>query len=185
MCPIDELEKYIEFGLSGSFQIKGSEKKYWLGEFRERIVFALSKKQVHRKEAIKITDEKLKDTRVNRLVLHSGVSDLVKGKYMDLAKKHHKDFKIIDMQNENQELALVLASDDAINEENVIIEKLPLLPDYFYNAKSNKLCKIHMEELKNIAPIFIDEFEEVSFFDKMVGITCGVCNKDEHSGVLI
>lgn len=185
MSPKDDLEKYIDFGLSGSYQIKGAEKRYWLGEFRERIVFALKKEQIHRKEAMKILEEKLKDSRVARVVVHNGISDILAGKYMDLAGKYKKDFKMIDMQNKNQEIALVLASDDAVYEENVLIDQLPVLPDRFYNAKNNKLCKSHMEELEKIAPMFKDEFEEISLFDKLIGINCGVCKNNEKSGPLV
>ncbi len=177
--PKDNLEKYIDFGLSGSYQIKAHEKKYWLGEFRERIAFALTKEQIYRKEAMKIVEEKIKDPRVDRVVVHNGVSEIVAGKYMDIANKYKKDFKMIDMQNTNQEIVLILASNEAINEEKVVLEELPLLPDKFYNARNNKLCKVHMKELEDEAPMFVDEFKEISFFDKMMGIKCGVCNIDK------
>jgi|GEM_PF-2003946 len=185
MCPYDELEKYIEFGLSGSLEVKGQEKRYWLGEFRERIVFALTLEQVNHREAIKITDEKLNDTRIDRIVVYSGVKQDVAEKYMDLAKKHKKDFKIIDMQNKKQKIALALVSNEAVNEQNVLTEKMPILPEKFLNARNNKLCKAHMEELKRIAPLFTDGFEEVSLSDRMVGVACGVCKIDENNGVLM
>ena len=184
MCPEDELEKYIKFGLSGSMEIKGDEKKYWLGEFRERVIFALTKGQINRKEAMKVIDLKLKDSRITRLVIRSGIGEATTGKYMDLSKKHNVEFKTIDTQSEKEEIALVLVSDDAVNEDNVL-EDIPVLPKPFYNAKNNKLCSTHMQELKEKAPLFVEDFEEVSFFDKMVGIPCRACDEDEFNGVLM
>ncbi|QXM06703.1 YueI family protein [Crassaminicella indica] len=170
-----ELEKYINYGLSGTPQIKADEKRRWLGEFRERVVFALTFEQINRKEAVKVVEEKCKDERVDKIIVESSVLDTVIEKFMDIAKKYNKDYKTVDMQNTNGEIALVLASSEAVNESCVLIEKLPVLPDIFYHAKSKKLCKEHMEILKKEAPMFIDEFEEITFLDKMIGIKCGVC----------
>ncbi|MCT4619029.1 MAG: YueI family protein [Marinisporobacter sp.] len=169
-----ELEKYVEYGVAGTPQIKADEKKHWLGEFRERITFALNFEQINRKEAIKMVEEKCKDGRVNKLILENSVLDTIAEKYMDVAKKYDKEYKTIDM-NTNKEIALVLASNEAVNEKDILIEKLPVLPEAFYHAKNKKLCKKHMQELREEAPLFIDEFEEITLLDKMMGISCGVC----------
>ncbi|MCT4607187.1 MAG: YueI family protein [Marinisporobacter sp.] len=169
-----ELEKYVEYGVAGAPQIKADEKKHWLGEFRERVIFALTFEQINRKEALKIVEEKCKNQRVHKLILENSVLDTTSEKYMDVAKKYDKEYKTIDM-NENREIALVLASNEAVNEKDVLIEKLPIFPEVFYHAKNRKLCKKHMQKLREEAPLFIEEFEEITLLDKMMGISCGVC----------
>ncbi|QZY55529.1 DUF1694 domain-containing protein [Crassaminicella profunda] len=170
-----ELEKYTEYGLSGTPEIKADEKKYWLGEFRERVIFALTFEQINRKEAVKVIEEKCKDERIDKLIVESSVLDTITEKFMDLAHKYDKDYKTIDMNGTNKEIALVLASNEAIDERQVLIKELPKLPDEFYYAHSKKLCKKHMEELQKKSPMFMDEFEEMTLLDKMMGIKCGVC----------
>lgn len=172
-----ELEKYTEYGLSGSPQIKADEKKRWLGEFRERVVFALTYEQINRKEAVKIVGEKCKDNKVKKIILEDRVQESIAEKFMDLANKYNKYYKMIDIKNEKKEIALVLASDEAVDEEEVLMDKIPSLPEDFYYATNKKLCKKHMEMLQQQAPMFIDEFEEITIFDKMIGTKCGVCEK--------
>jgi uncharacterized protein YueI len=176
MTPKNDLEKYIEYGLSGTPELKRDEKKHWLGEFRERVVFALTYDQIYRKEAVKIVKEKCKDDRVDKIIVSNNVNQAISGQYMDVAHTYHKDYKTIDLQDEKGNIALVLASEDAVDEKQVLMEKMPLLPEKFYLAQNNKLCKFHMEELQKSAPMFVDEFEEISFFDKLVGVKCSVCN---------
>lgn len=172
-----DLEKYAEFALSGPPQIKADEKRYWLGEFRERIVFALSFEQIEVREALKLVEEKLQDSRIDQVIIHSGVRDSISEKYLELAHQYQKDYKQVDLQNPKQEIALVLASKEAVNEENVMTDHIPLLPKQFYNASGRKLCTKHMEELRKEAPRFVDEFEEIGFLDKIMGIRCGVCSQ--------
>ncbi|MEW9123144.1 MAG: YueI family protein [Thermotaleaceae bacterium] len=181
----NELEKYIDFALGGAPEIKREEKRRWLGEFRERVIFALTYDQIQRKEAKKVVEEKIKDRDVKRIVLHMDISPEIAGIFMELAKNYDVDYRSIDSPELKGDIALLLASDDAVDREQVMMEDMPLLPDKFYHAKSKKLCKNHMEELKEQAPLFVDDFEEVTFFDKMVGIKCGVCDDNGRDGVLI
>ncbi|WZL73620.1 YueI family protein [Clostridiaceae bacterium 35-E11] len=179
MTPKNELEKYVEYGVSGTPELKRDEKRHWLGEFRERVVFALTYDQIYRKEAVKIVEEKCKDNRVDKIIVSNKVNQTISGKYMDVAHTYHKDYKTIDLQEEKGEIALVLASQDAVNEKQVLLEKMPSIPEKFYQAKSKKICKAHMDELHKTAPLFVDDFEEISLFDKMLGVKCSVCNGDK------
>ncbi|QEK13214.1 DUF1694 domain-containing protein [Crassaminicella thermophila] len=172
-----DLEKYVEYGIAGVPEIKGSEKRYWLGEFRERVILALTFEQIYRKEALKVVEEKCKDKRVDKIILEDNVQSTVAEKFMELASKYDKDYKMIDTQNKLGEIALVLASNEAVDEKDVLIKQMPILPDIFYNAKNKKLCKKHMQMLKEEAPLFVDEFQEITFLDRVMGVKCGVCDK--------
>ena len=181
----NELERYMDFALGNIPEIKKDEKRRWLGEFRERVIFALTKDQIKRREAIKVLEEKIKDGKAKKLIINMKVGPEISGAFMELAAKYDLDYKSVDSPDHRGDIALILASDDAVNVENVVLEVLPLMPEKFYQAKSKKLCKEHMEELKNEAPMYADEFEEVTFFDKMVGIKCSVCADDSRDGVMM
>ncbi|TCO78804.1 YueI family protein [Marinisporobacter balticus] len=176
-----ELEKYTEYGLSGSPQIKADEKRYWLGEFRERVIFALTYEQINRKEAVKIVEEKCKDHSVKKIIIEQDVQDVIAEKFMDVANKYQKDYKMIDTQNKKGEIALVLVSNEAVDEKEIVMDEIPMLPEAFYHSKNKKLCKKHMEILQEKAHFFIDEFEEITLLDKMMGIKCGVCEHMKES----
>lgn len=182
---LNELERYLDLALGNIPELKGDEKRKWLGEFRERVVFALKEDQIHRREAKKILEEKIKGLKPKKLILNAKVVPGIAGIFMELAAKYDLDYKSVDSPNQKGDIALVLASDHAVNIEEVVLEELPLMPEKFYQSKSKKLCREHMEELKKEAPIYFDEFEEVTFFDKMVGIKCGVCEDNSRDGVMM
>ncbi|AOT70066.1 YueI family protein [Geosporobacter ferrireducens] len=182
---LNELERYIDLALGNVPELKQDEKRRWLGEFRERVVFALTEDQIKRREAKKVLEEKIKNGEAKKLIMNMKIAPEISGRFMELAAKYDLDYKSVDLPNQKGDIALVLASDDAVNVENVVLEELPSMPDKFYQSRSRKLCKDHMEELKNEAPMYVDEFEEVTFFDKMVGIKCGVCEDNSKDGVMI
>ncbi|MFZ5968900.1 MAG: DUF1694 domain-containing protein [Bacillota bacterium] len=172
-----QLEQYIEYGLHGIPEIRGEEKKHWLGEFRERVLFGLTFQQIARKDAIFVVEEKIKDSKVKKVIVSSNVNAKIAGEYMALAGKNQKDFKIIDFPERKGDVALILASDEAVNVDDVIPDQKSFLPDAFYAAIGEKLCEKHMEELEHAAPQYAHHFEKVTLFDKMVGIKCGMCEK--------
>lgn len=170
-----ELEKYVEFALSGAPEIKGDEKRRWLGEFRENVVFALTDDQIQRKDIWRILEDKIKDPRVSRMIVKGQVNGEIAGKLMEICRKAGKDYKTINNPDFKGDIAMILASHRAVDEDDIWIDPGSLLSDKFYHAKSNRLCKKHMEELKELHPQFADDFQELTFVDKLAGITCGIC----------
>ncbi|WP_129596082.1 DUF1694 domain-containing protein [Anaerophilus nitritogenes] len=173
----NDLEKYVQYGVTGTPQIKADEKRIWLGEFRERVVFALTYDQIYKEEAIKVVKEKCKDERVKKIIIENNIRSEIAEKFMDISKEFQKDYKTIDMGDKKGDIALVLASDDAVEENNIILEKIPSLPQEFLNIKNKKICKKHIEFLQKEAPFFVDEFKEINFLDQFVGIKCEVCER--------
>ena len=176
----NQLEKYKEHGISGTPQIKGQENRMWLGEFRERIIFALTQEQIKRKEALKVVKDKINNGNIDKIILREDISESIKENYMDIAQKAQKNYKEIHKNSTSGEIVLVLASNEAVNQKEVLLKELPILPEKFYKAKSNKLCKKHMEELEDIAPLFVSEFEEIGLFDKLGGAKCAVCTQESE-----
>lgn len=185
MVKSNELEKYLDFAMYGAPEIRGEEKRYWLGEFRERVVFAVAHEQIGRREIFKIIEEKAKDARVDKVIVDGKLGSEATGKIMEICKKEGKDFRTISNAELKGEIALVMASHEAVNIEKVLLRDFPLIPEKYNGAKSKKLCKNHMKELVSQAPMYADEFEEITFFDKMVGIKCGVCDEDPQDGVMM
>ncbi|PAB58287.1 DUF1694 domain-containing protein [Anaeromicrobium sediminis] len=179
-----ELEKYTTMGLTGGFEIKGEEKKHWLGDYRERIVFALLEEQVMKKEALTILKEKVTDKRIDKLVIRNDIPEMIRDKMMDIAKMADITYKEIEKDDTAGPIALTLASKEAVEVDNVIMDNMPNLPEKFKRSKNKYLCEEHMEELKKEAPYFVNEFKEVNFFDKLTGEKCGVCEL-KNNGIMM
>ena len=142
----NDLEKYVQYGVIGTPEIKADEKKVWLGEFRERVVFALTYGQIYQEEAIKVIKEKCKDERVQKIIIENSVRLDIAEEFMDLSKEFKKDYKTVDMGDAKGKIALVLANDDAVDEENVLVDKIPSLPKEFLNTYQNSSFEvIHRE----------------------------------------
>ena len=180
----NQLERYVDFALSGTPEIKSDEKRNWLGEFREKIVLALTNEQVQRDDALQLVEEKMKDNRVDALIVRGQVSQDVTGKLMTICQRTGKDYRSINRPDLKGDIAMVLISNEAVDEENVRLDTSKLLSDQFYNAKNNKLCKKHMEALKSQHPQFTNRFEEIGIMDKMIGTKCGVCGGQGDLGPL-
>ncbi|MBB6216351.1 uncharacterized protein YueI [Anaerosolibacter carboniphilus] len=180
----NQLERYIDFALYGTPEIKADEKRNWLGEFRERVVLALTDEQIQRDDALQLVEEKMKDRRIDALIVKGQVNQEIAGKLMTICQRTGKDYRSVNRPDSKGDVAMVLVSDEAVNEEEVILDTSTLLSDQFYNARNNKLCKKHMEELRAQYPQFENRFEEISVVDKMIGTKCGVCEDERDLGPL-
>lgn len=172
-----ELEQTLQRGIYGPPKIKGEEKKVYLGEFRERVIVALSVEEVFYDEAVKVAEEALQDPKAHRLIVnHNKLTSPWTKKYMALARKYDKEYKSFHTE-EKEAMGLVVASREAVNRQNIRV-KLQLLPDKFQHAYHNKLCKDHYEELEEIAPERVKEFKKLGVLDRLLGKSCGVPKED-------
>ena len=83
------------------------------------------------------------------------------------------------------EVCLVVASDDALSHpvENPIVEsKLEKireknLPDIYYKAMGNKICKFHSDIIEKEIPEYINYYGKIEFMDSLFGTKCPICQK--------
>ncbi len=173
-----ELEQTLQRGIYGPPKIKGEEKKVYLGEFRERVIVALSTEEVFYDEGVAVAEEALKDPKAHRLIVnHNKLTSPWTRKYMALARENNKEYKSFHTQAE-EAMGLVVVSREAVNRENIRV-KLRLLPDKFQHSEHKKLCKSCYEELEAKAPDRVSEFKKLGMLDKLLGKTCGV-PEEEH-----
>ena len=173
-----ELEQTVQRGIYGPPKIKGEEKKIYLGEFRERVIVALSVEEVFYDEGVAVAEDNLKDPMAHRLIVnHNKMTSKWTKKYMGLAQKYNKEYK--SFHTEAQEaMGLVVVSREAVNRENIRV-KLRLLPDKFQHATSKKLCSDCYEELQETAPDRVTEFKKLGLMERLLGKSCGV-PENEH-----
>ncbi len=105
-------------GIYGKPEFKKEEKNRFLGEFKERVIRHLTYDQVVEPGTYSEILQAIKHPEAEKLIIDRNV-DLDKAHdYIELAHQHNLSFKRIDSPELKGDIALVVASDDAVEVEN-------------------------------------------------------------------
>ncbi|KAB3530900.1 DUF1694 domain-containing protein [Alkaliphilus serpentinus] len=179
----DKLKRTIEFAIHGAPELKLQEKRIWLGEFRERVVMALTLEDTNKTLAIDKIQEGIRDPEAEMIIVNNRVPIEIMSKYMKLAKNFNKEYKTVDAIS-HKAMGVVIASRRAVNREDVVLE-IPVIPEKFKNINHKELCPQCYNQLKEISSEYSKEFKRLNVIDRMVGIKCGACERDIDGGPLM
>lgn len=115
------LEQALSMGFNRVPELKKEEKMLFLGEFRERVIRKLSKKQVANPSVFPEIKEALKDKRTLKMLIDGDLSFKFTDKYIKLAKEVGKPVTTIHDSQLKGDTGLVVISDQAIDIENIDI----------------------------------------------------------------
>ncbi|MGE7184395.1 YueI family protein [Peribacillus sp. NPDC006672] len=118
-----KVEDYLEQGIYGPKEIKPGERRKYLGTLRERVVIVLKKSQVFEMNVYPEIEQMMKRHPHSNLFLNGQMDYQYLGKYIKLAMSHNIPYKIVLNKDHNSDLGLVLAENNAINNEVIYIEK--------------------------------------------------------------
>ncbi len=183
MAENNELKRTLDYALHGTPELKREEKRIWLGEFRERVILGLPLEQSLYREALKYVEDALADNMAEMLIVNNRIPMEIMANYMQLAKKMNKEYKSMAMDN-NDAMGVVVASRSAVDRHEVV-PQVKMLPENYRNLHHNCLCANHLQEVNELAPEYADEFKKITFGDKMMGIKCSICQKEEDGGPLM
>ena len=161
------------------------EKNSFLGEYKERVLAALTFDEVNEKGIYNEIEKALGDKEAKKMIVSREVDFKCIKKYLDMAKSKHISCKMMDNLLNTGEVCLVVASDDALNHplENPIVEskiekiREKNLPDIYYRAIGNKLCSFHSDIIEKEIPEYKDYYGKIEFLDSLFGTKCPVCQK--------
>ena len=161
------------------------EKNSFLGEYKERVLAALTFDEVNEKGIYNEIEKALGDKEAKKMIVSREVDFKCIKKYLDMAKSKHISCKMMDNLLNTGEVCLVVASDDALNHplENPIVEskiekiREKNLPDIYYKAMGNKLCSFHSDIIEKEIPEYKDYYGKIEFLDSLFGTKCPVCQK--------
>ena len=161
------------------------EKNSFLGEYKERVLAALTFDEVNEKGIYNEIEKALGDKEAKKMIVSREVDFKCIKKYLDIAKSKHISCKMMDNLLNTGEVCLVVASDDALNHplENPIVEskiekiREKNLPDIYYRAIGNKLCSFHSDIIEKEIPEYKDYYGKIEFLDSLFGTKCPVCQK--------
>ena len=123
-----KVEDYLEQGIFGPKEIKPGERKEFLGTLRERVIIVLTKSQVFEKDLYPEIEVKMKQYPESSLLLNGQIDYQYLGKYIKLSNQNRIPYKIVLNKDYNSKLGLVLAEKNAIDIENIHIEKIKKIP---------------------------------------------------------
>ena len=161
------------------------EKNSFLGEYKERVLAALTFDEVNEKGIYNEIEKALGDKEAKKMIVSREVDFKCIKKYLDMAKNKHVSCKMMDNLLNTGEVCLVVASDEALSHplENPIVEskiekiREKNLPDIYYKAIGNKLCSFHSDIIEKEIPEYKDYYGKIEFLDSLFGTKCPVCQK--------
>ena len=163
-----------------------AEKNLFLGEYKERVIKALTFEEIKEKGIYYEIEKALEDKDVDKMVIsrHADFNDIKK--YIEIAKQKRVPYKMIDNLVFVGQIALVVVAKDAIvheaGDEIVVTSKLEMchlkhLPDIYYEAMESPICDFHLNIIKEEMPEYAKNYKELTFMDKLFGSKCPICQK--------
>ena len=163
-----------------------AEKNLFLGEYKERVIKALTFEEIKEKGIYYEIEKALEDKDVDKMVIsrHADFNDIKK--YIEIAKQKRVPYKMIDNLVCVGQIALVVVAKDAIvheaGDEIVVTSKLEKchlkhLPDIYFEAMESAVCDFHLDIIKKEMPEYAKNYKELTFMDKLFGLKCPICQK--------
>lgn len=163
-----------------------AEKNLFLGEYKERVIKALTFEEIKEKGIYYEIEKALEDKDVDKMVIsrHADFNDIKK--YIEIAKQKRVPYKMIDNLVCVGQIALVVVAKDAIvheaGDEIVVTSKLEKchlkhLPDIYFEAMESAVCDFHLDIIKKEMPEYAKNYKELTFMDKLFGSKCPICQK--------
>jgi uncharacterized protein YueI len=116
-----ELERTLAVSLQGPPELKLEEKRLFLGEFRERVLVALTKAQVMSNTVYQEIEEALQDKRSAKMLIHGELAYKYREKYQRMATETGKSFTVVHDPDLQGDIGLAVASDDAVEQPDIFV----------------------------------------------------------------
>ena len=153
------------------------ERNSFLGEYKERVLAALTFDEVREKGIYDEIEKALENKEAKKMIVSREVDFKCIKKYLDMAKNKHVSCKIIDNLLNTGEVCLVVTSDEALSHplENPIVEskiekiREKNLPDIYYKAMGNKICDFHSDIIEKEIPEYRNYYGKIEFLDSLFG----------------
>ncbi|MEG6617640.1 DUF1694 domain-containing protein [Peptococcaceae bacterium 1198_IL3148] len=172
----------------GVTELNRSEKRRFLGQLRERILKALTEKQMNEKWVYPDIIEAIKDVRSSKVVVKGNYAKKAK-KYTEYAKKYNKRVVISNNPEYIGDVVLVVVADDAVDVNDIEVGEKTAdyiakgLPNEIIKAGSGKLCGEHYQKMIEAIGHEVVSFSKLSLFDRLVGEKCVACTIKESNNI--
>lgn len=166
------------------------EKKYYLNEYRERIMIALKIDQLVEDDIYLEVIETMKSDSAKLLKLRRDVGLKYLKPYIKEAEKLDFRYELIDGLEYLGDIGLVVVSDKALdNEKDELVIKdmdqdfLDVGLGYEFSKNQNRsVCNQCYLKIEDKLPSYLDKFKRLNIIDKLLGTSCPICRDRKKLG---
>ena len=179
----DKLGQTLLAGIHGIPEISRDEKRYFLGEFKERVLRKLSKKQVNETAIYPEVFGALKDQRANKLILNGEIDRSSMEKYRVLARRLNKNCTVRIDPSFKGDTGLVVASNQAIEESDITVTDRSLrlqklgLSTSLIQVAGKKVCRKCIKRIVEVDENELINYHQLTWIDRLGGERCPVHSK--------
>ena len=180
----DDLMREVEKTKDRAMNAQAERTRY-LGEFKERVIVALTKEQVAEDEIYIEVANAMKNREATKMIFSREVPLEKIERYIKKAEEAQIQHKSVDGLLYFGDVGLIIAADDALKApiEDVFVTSISdkfsekRLNQIYYQSFSKKICQFHLKVIKEEMQEYKDEYQEISFVDKLFGMKCPICEK--------
>lgn len=176
------LEQTLLIGQNGPLQLRKEERNQFLGEFRERVLKALTFAQIEEEGTYPEILAALKDSRAKKLIISRKADLSAAAEYIALAKEQNVSFTTVDSPDFKGEIGLVVVSDEAVDVPDISVENRKDrlqkigIPEKLIAAVGKPICSDCMRLLQEKAPEEVKRYRLIGFWEKVAGQKCPACH---------
>ncbi len=122
------MDDYLQQGIHGAKVTKPDERRRFLGTIRERVAVALTQAQIGDDSLLPQLEQIMDEHASAHLYLNGNISYSAFSHYIEAAKKRGITYTMVTNKEHDSDLGLVLAHDQAIDKEEIFLEKKPEAP---------------------------------------------------------
>lgn len=177
------LEQKLLTGLYGTPELKREERRHLLGQFRERVIKALTFKQIAEPGTYSEITEAITHPKARRLIISRKANLASAAEYIRLARDYSLSFATVDLPDFKGPVGLVVAADEAVDEEEIFVpsreERMLALgvPQALIDARGQSVCPDCLNLLKQVAPEELSNYRKLSLLDRLLGNKCPCSNR--------
>jgi uncharacterized protein YueI len=172
------LERAILSGIYGPPELKREERRYYLGQFRERVIKVLTYEQIAEPGVYPEIRDAMAHPLAKKVIISRRANLSAAKDYVHLARKRQLEFTTVDSPDFKGPVGLVVAAVKAADEEVISIpsrrERLLALgiPQEVIDSPGQNLCKTCMDLLREKAPEEVRNYRRGNFIDRFLGNEC-------------
>ncbi len=162
-----------------------SEKGFFLGEYKERVIAGLTKLQIIEDAVYPEIIESIRDKRAVILKMSREIKLNKLKPYIREAEKVKLKYELVDGISYLGDVGLIVAAKEAIEEqmENLIIRDMDQdfidagLGEIFSKNRGKKIDSECYEKVLEKLPQYANEFKKLNIIDRLLGRKCPICKK--------
>ncbi|HOC06475.1 MAG: YueI family protein [Bacillota bacterium] len=172
------LERAVLAGIYGPPELKREERRYYLGQFRERVIKVLTLEQIAEPGVYPEIQEAMAHPMARRVLISRRAVLSAAQKYVQLARKYHLEFTIVDSPEYSGPVGLVVAAGKAVDAGEITVpsrrERLLALgiPREIVDSPGKTLCKPCLDLLREKAPEEAKRYRRENIIDRFLGHRC-------------